>query len=566
MSFSPEFIRSLSRELDKNFKQHNPRVSKIEGGESWIALCIGADWLLFSWGSHKNGLCRATEREVAILKKSAPARTPLVEFLRSQILRGQLTGASQIQNDRIIKIDADRLIGAGFLKTRHIVFEATEPNGNFLLLDESFSIMELARHASPDENRYRTLLPGHIYVPPPPFDGLDLAELAALEYEQTRNIKGIGRQLAELIQAHWNENSAEGWLSALRKVAAKPLPAPAAKPEPGQNDCVYQVSGKGYLTLFPMIFPECTELGKNALAASRFLIEGLVGNARGRLLSHGIKIIDKAIRSRQRHKEGIEKQISRNDEAEDHKLRGQLLLEHISEIPPRAEKISLSAWDAEGKIEIELDPELSAAQNAERYFKKYRKAQANAKKMDELRGAISSIEQSIEELSEQKELLPLIDDVTELEYAVRDISDWLSPGKPEKNNDGKKKMNDKTPAHLRYEMDGAIILVGLNARGNRFVTFKQAASNDLWLHAHELPGSHVIIKGNAGDDVIEFAASLAAYYSKGKNSSKVQVDCTQKKNVRSIPGSAIAHVTYTNPRALFVSPLNKRPPKTQAVK
>ncbi|MCL2768367.1 MAG: NFACT RNA binding domain-containing protein, partial [Synergistaceae bacterium] len=323
-------------------------------------------------------------------------------------------------------------------------------------------------------------------------------------------------------------------------------------------DCTYQVNGKGYLTLAPFIFPECVDLGKDALAASRVLINGLIRKTHDKLLSFGIKIIDKTIRSKQRHKEGIEKQISRNDEAEDFKLRGQLILEHIAEIPPRTEKVYLSAWDSDIKKEISLDPELTTSQNAERYFKKYRKAQANVKKIEELHGEISSIDQSINELTEQKELLSLIDDVAELEYAVSDISDWLSSGKAEKNKNIKKKRNDKLPAHLRYEIDGALILIGLNARGNRFVTFKQAAPNDLWLHAHDLPGSHVIIKGNSiSDDVIEFAASLAAYYSKGKNSLKVQVDCTQRKNVRSIPGNAIAHVTYSNSRAIFISPKDR---------
>ena len=548
MSFSPEYIYSLSCELDKILKAKNPRISKIEGGDSWIALCIGASWLLFSWGSRTNGVCIATEKEISILKKSAPARTPLVEFLRSHILRGQLTGASQLQNDRIIRIEANRLVGAGFLKNHYIIFEAMEPNGNLLLLDENHSIMELARHASPDENRYRALLPGHIYVPPPPFEGLDLAEIKSLEFEHVRAIKGIGKQLAELIRNHWGEKSDSDWLSILRAIKCAPQ---------NSSDCYYQVNEKGYLTLSPMIFDECVCLGKDALEASRFLISCLLKLTRSRLLSSGFKIIDKTVRSKQRHKEGIETQISRVDAADDFKLRGQLILEHIPEIQPRAKKVVLSAWDSDVEIEITLDPELSAAKNAERYFNKYRKAQANEKKLDELYSEINSIDQFINELTEQKELLSLIDDVAELEYAVKDMSDWLSHGKAGKNNDNKKGKNNKLPAHLRYEMGGALILVGLNARGNRFVTFKQASSNDLWLHAHDIPGSHVIIKGNSSEEVIEFAASLAAYYSKGKNSLKVQVDCTQRKNVRSIPGSAIAHVTYSNPRALFVSPRNK---------
>ena len=547
MSFSPEFITLFCYELDKYIKKQNPRVSRIEGGESWLALCV-SDWLLFSWGSRMKGVCYATESEISLLKKSASARTPLVEFLKSQILRGQLTGASQIQSDRIISIEAIRLVGAGFSKVRHIIFEATEPNGNFLLLDEDFRIMDLARHYSPDENHHRVLLPGHLYSPPPPFKGLDLDELKTLDYEQVREINGIGRQMADLIQNHWEENSTGEWLTFLRKIK---------NIDQNPSDCFYQVNSKGYVTLAPIIFPECIYLGECTRAASGFLISELLKLTSGRLLSSGFKIIDKTIRSKQRHKEGIEKQISRNYSAEDFKLRGQLILEHVSEIPPRAEKVCLSTWDMDRKIEITLDPELTAVKNAERYFSKYRKAQADAKVIDELHSEIEKIDQSINELMEQKELLSLIDDAAELEYAVRDIIEWLSFGKTMKNKDNKKVKNEKTPAHLRYEVEGAIILVGLNARGNRFVTFKQAAPDDLWLHAHSLPGSHVVIKGNATDGAIDFAASLAAYYSKGKNSLKVQVDCTERKNVRSIPGSAIAHVTYTNPKVFFVSPRNK---------
>lgn len=548
MSFSSEYTHSLSCELDKILKAKNPRVSKVEGGESWIALCIGAPWLLFSWGSRMNGICSATENEISILKKSAPARTPLVEFMRSHILRGQLIGASQLQSDRIIKIEAIRIVGAGFLKNHYIIFEATEPNGNLLLLDETHSIMELARHATPDENRYRTLLPGHVYIPPRPFEGTDLAEIETLDYDNVRTIKGISKQLAELIQNHWDEKSASDWLSILREIKGA---------QQKSSECYYQVNERGYLTLAPVIFDECVCLGKDALEASRFLISELLKSTRSRLLSYGFKIIDKTIRSKQRHKEGIEKQISRSDAAQDFKLCGQMILEHISEIPLRANKVVLASWNNDVKIEISLDPELTAAKNAERYFNKYRKAQANEKKLDYLYNEISSIDQLINELSEQKELLSLIDDVTELEYAVKDISDWLSQGKSVNNNDSKKSANRRLPAHLRYEIGGALILVGLNAHGNRFVTFKQAAQNDLWLHAHELPGAHVIVKGNITEEIIEYAASLAAHYSKGKNYLKVQVDCTQRKNVRSIPGSAIAHVTYSNPRTLFVSPLLK---------
>ena len=110
--------------------------------------------------------------------------------------------------------------------------------------------------------------------------------------------------------------------------------------------------------------------------------------------------------------------------------------------------------------------------------------------------------------------------------------------------------------------DGINILVGLSARGNRYVTFKTARPDDIWLHAHEMPGAHVIIKGasreeleNSKRDVLEYAAGLAAGHSSGKGAGSVPIDYTERKYIRSVPGT-VALVTYTNPGTLRAAPIN----------
>jgi predicted ribosome quality control (RQC) complex YloA/Tae2 family protein len=104
-------------------------------------------------------------------------------------------------------------------------------------------------------------------------------------------------------------------------------------------------------------------------------------------------------------------------------------------------------------------------------------------------------------------------------------------------------------------------LVGLSARGNRYVTFKQASGDDLWLHANEIPGAHVVIRGVKGrealagrEDVLLFAASLAAAHSRAKDALSVQVDYTERRYVRAVPGPAAALVTYTNPGTVRADP------------
>ena len=172
-----------------------------------------------------------------------------------------------------------------------------------------------------------------------------------------------------------------------------------------------------------------------------------------------------------------------------------------------------------------------------------------------MKKAIWSIDEGISELEEQIETLESIDDPDLLSVSARDVMEWLAP----KRTTAGRKHKTVPPPHIRLENGGDLIFIGLNARGNRHVTFKVAAPTDFWFHVHEMPGAHVILKTagkdeSPADSSVEIAASLAAWFSRAKNSGKVQVDYTEKKNVRSIPGSAIAHVTYVHPRTILVSP------------
>jgi len=233
-----------------------------------------------------------------------------------------------------------------------------------------------------------------------------------------------------------------------------------------------------------------------------------------------------------------------------------LLLANLGAVPARADMVTLREWESEEAVEITLDPKLSPARNAERYFKKYKKAHVDPRKIQE---EVASLQSVVEELREQRDLLDSIEDPAKLEEAVRDVMDWLAPH-AEKNKEKNSKKTSTSPPHARFEMGGYTVLVGLSARGNRFVTFKQATGDDLWLHVHNMPGAHVIIKGARGRDELEnssallFAASLAAAYSRGKESLSVQVDYTERRHVRSVPGGAVALVTYTQPGTIRADP------------
>ncbi|MBR1672368.1 MAG: NFACT family protein [Fretibacterium sp.] len=548
MAFGPEFIRGL----EAAFNMRLPwRVSRVEGGESWVALKVSYEdqWLLLSWGSGAAGCCLAGPEEVSALREGAPARTPLAEALKSRAVRGDIVSARQINHDRVLEFELRRRVAAGTSIGYFLILEATEPTSNLVLLDGEHKIEEAARHAAPDQNRYRTLLPGHPYVPPPAFCGPLPEELAVLRFEDVSNLMGIGRPLARLVQSLWEERDPAAWLEALREAGG------------GGRALLCQRTAKGYLTRLRCPLPGAESLGEDALnAAARGVLAPLLQRGRERQLHEIDARLKRAAKARERHRDGLIKQLKDCEAADVLRQKGEVILAHLTEIPPRAAEVTLTDWEG-NSLTVALDPRLSPSHNAERYFKKYRKAKGDPQSLKE---GIAALEGAIREILEQRDILESINDPESFERAVKDLEEWLKPEEgrgqavKRKGKGGRKK---EAPPHLAFEREGLSVLVGLSARGNRYVTFRQARAEDIWLHAHELPGAHVIVRG-ARDRreleeehraVLEFAAALAAGHSRGRNSGSVLVDYTERRYVRPVPGT-VALVTYTNPGTLRVAP------------
>ena len=500
---------------------------------------------MLSWTSGAAGICTASQNEINALREISPSRASITEALKSRLTHGgEIFSVRQLNHDRILELSARRRVSAGVSVNYSLILEITEPVANFILLDENGKIDEAARHSTPDTNHYRTILPGHKYTAPPEFDGIELRLDTPLKFEDVQNLKGIGRPLARLIMSQWHEREPVSWRSALLKLSD----------ENSEITCRI-VSKNNYLTRIDFELEGTQELGRNALTAARFgVLIPLLRKGREKTLHEIDAKIKRAVKSRERHRDGLAKQLKECREAEIFRLKGEAILSHIYEIPKRAENVTLTDWEGR-ELSITLDPGLTPSRNAERYFKRYRKAKGNP---DEIQAALDAINSAIQELKEQRSLLEAIDDPENFTESVKDLSEWISPDQ-KKIKHGRKKQ-DSLPPYLSINKDGVNILVGLSARGNRYVTLKTARPEDIWLHAHELPGAHVIVRGvkreeleGSRRDILEFAASLAAGHSSGKGAGSVPVDYTERKYVRSVPGT-VALVTYTNPGTLRVSP------------
>lgn len=540
--FGPELISLLAREV--NARELPARIQKIETGDVWAALKIGGDkWLFFSWHAVHYGLGIVGEEAVSALKKMKTPKTSFGEALKRNFLNGTLLSARQLYSDRIVLWETERLVGAGFTISNFLVFEGMDRNSNLILLDEKQRVQDAAKHIHPDVNRYRTILPGNPYTPPPPLEGDVWSSQKQLRSpDDIRNLLGIGKPLVKTITEHWERFPLSFWSEALDAL----LSASSTRP-------VHLQKIGGYLT----VFPECFQGGEPLTGAP---VDRCGQEAAGKLLSlhrekslaSVRKAIEKESRSRERHADGLRKQIALSEHAGEFKKYGELLLGSAHRIRQGAEAVTVTDWETQREITITLDGKLSPSANAERYFKKYKKGKID---VPAVRKKIEAIEDGILELAEQMDALESIDDPRLLATAAQDILEWLAPQK----KTGAKKKKEELPPHIRFSHAGNEIYVGLNARGNRYVTFKAASPGDLWFHIHEIPGAHVVLKtpGETYDDAessILLAASLAAWFSKARLSTKVQVDFTKRRNVRSISGSAIAHVTYAHPETVQISP------------
>lgn len=242
-------------------------------------------------------------------------------------------------------------------------------------------------------------------------------------------------------------------------------------------------------------------------------------------------------------------------EAEELRIKGEILTANLYKIKMGDQKVELeNFYDPGGKtIAIELLPELSPADNAQRYFRQYNKAKNAAQK------AKKYYQETKEETMYLEGVLHSLENADSLRE-LEEIEEELSKQGYLKSAAHKKEA--KTPAKPEImsfrSSDGFTILVGKNNRQNDYLTIKVAKEKDLWLHTKDLPGSHVIIRNPAGKEIPQATllegANLAAYYSKGRLGSNIPVDFTEKKYVKKPSGAKPGMVIYENHQTIYITP------------
>ncbi len=264
------------------------------------------------------------------------------------------------------------------------------------------------------------------------------------------------------------------------------------------------------------------------------------------------RALRKAVARAKRKEDAVASDLASAERAEEYRTAGDAILKNVREIRKGERKVRLSGYEGEN-IAVELDPLLSPAENAERYFRRYKKAKIGKSIIAERLAKVRSETARLAELAEKVGAADL-GDLRALRTDIRQAGVEL---------DGRGRVRTAAreplpPGHRVFRFGDWDILVGRNARGNDVLTGKIARPDDLWLHAEGMPGSHVVIRNPRKDEVpsevLLKAASLAAYYSAGRDAEKVSVAYTPVKYVKKPKGAPAGQVALARRRSLMARP------------
>ena len=463
------------------------------------------------------------------------------------VLRKYLQGAliesiEQIENDRIVEITVSNKNEIGDHIQATLIIEIMGKHSNILLVDKSsHKILEVIKHVGFSQNSYRTLLPGSTYIAPPSTESLNpftVKDEKLFEILQTQELKA--KNLQSLFQGLGRDTANE-----LENILV------SDKLSTFRN--FFEQETKPYLTetSFSPV-PFANQVGEPFTSLSDLLDTYYKDKAeRDRVKQQASELIRRVENELQKNRHKLkkqEKELLATDNAEEFRQKGELLTTFLHQVPNDQDQVTLDNYYTNQPIIIALDKALTPSQNAQRYFKRYQK----------LKEAVKYLTELIEETKATILYLESVETVLNqagLEEIAEIREELIQTGFIRRRQ--REKIHKRKKPEQYLASDGkTIIYVGRNNLQNEELTFKMARKEELWFHAKDIPGSHVVISGNLNpsDEVKTDAAELAAYFSKGRLSNLVQVDMIEVKKLNKPTGGKPGFVTYTGQKTLRVTP------------
>lgn len=479
------------------------------------------------------------------------------------VLRKHLSGATLIsikqdELERVVYFTFKTRNEIGDLGEMTLVMELMGRHSNLILLNEGQkTILDSIKHIPSYINRYRTILPGSTYLPPPPQDKLDPLVISGedfvrrldfnsgkLDQQIVQSLSGTSPMLAKEIAFRANLGAQSAFVNSFEEFKRTLL----------NNDfepTIYLGDREDY-HVYPITH---LDLEKEVYASTNEMLDNFYsGKAEKDRVKQRAKdlyrFLNNEVKKNERKLKIHRQTMKKSEDADRFQKQGELLTANMHLVKKGDESVDvLDYYDPDQKeITIQLKTDETPSENAQRFFTRYRKL------VNSINVVKREIHKTIHEINYLRNLLQQID--TARESDIEEIRDELKEeGYLKKQKQRKRKKRHIPKPNEFKSSDGTVILVGRNNNQNEYVTHKVAHRDDFWLHTLNIPGSHVVIRSNnPSEETLIEAAELAAYYSQARMSGSVPVDYTQVRHVKKPAGGKPGYVTYDNQKTINVTP------------
>ena len=572
MSFDSLALRLVVQELQeplldgtiRHIEQANPHTFSFK-----IGRVSRTHWLTLS--------AHPSHARAHLIEKPPPGQKQsyLADFLTTHIRRGTITEIAQLGWDRILKITVQPVSDEPIQPNpKALIVEFMGKYSNIILIDAAENrILESLKRIDETMSRHREILPGENYTLPPQQEKLDpstldeaafttqFSEQEAVTWRQLfSNIDGLSPTLAKEIVVRGSEI---GLWKAYQEVLQY-FDARHASPQLLMDGDEPIGAAAMRLYQYPNVTSEMFDTMSEALAAyyTAITLKENITSERRTLT----QALTKQAKLLERKAAGLHTDLARAEKAEDYRIQGELLLANLHTITRGQTQITLQNYytsDLE-TLSIPLNPEQSPSENAQAYFKKYTKAKRGRSRIQQLISDIEADQATVRDAASQLEA------VDTLQALQRLRATFVTNGYLKAPQRGKRKQEASEGAFRRYtSTNGFQMYVGRNSQSNDLLLRQIAKPRDMWLHAKQIHGSHVIIRNPENRQDIPMptllqAAQLAAYYSKAHHASHVPVDYTWARYVVKRKGNVAGYVHYTREKTLYVEPAVPSSDKTSS--
>lgn len=573
MAFDGIAIANLVYELKE--KLPNARIYKIAQPESdELILTIKS-----STGQHRLLISASASLPLIYLtenNKPSPMTAPnFCMLLRKHLSNGRITSITQPGLERIINFEIEHLNELGDLCKKYLIVEIMGKHSNIIFCDDNNNIIDSIKHVSAYMSSVREVLPGREYFIPQtqdkhnPLKATWESFLALISSKPVSLAKALYTSYTGISPAASEEICYRASLDSL-------TPANVL----GENELLHlyhifsnlidDIKNNRFQPI--IVYKDEEPIEFSSMELTHFegmqlrsyssisqVLETFYATkntiTRIRQKSYDLRHVVQLALERSIKKYDLQlKQLKDTEKRDKFKIYGELLNTYGYNLEEGAKELEALNYYTNEMIKIPLDQTLSAKENAKKYFDKYNKLKRTYEALSSLTKETNDEINHLESISTALDIALTEDDLVELKEELMDYGYIKRKGFHKKHQKVKSK-----PFHY-LSSDGYHIYVGKNNFQNEELTFKFASGNDWWFHAKGIPGSHVILKTNGEeipDKTFEEAGRLAAYYSKGRGSDKIEIDYVEKKHVKKPSGAKPGFVVYyTNYSLLIDSNIN----------